>query len=133
MRAVERPNILVTATAIVFFAVSVVLIFAADEVLAVARAQGASGTRLELALLQLFGAAVFGHAMLNWMHRYSRIGGILGRPLVMANFSHAMVAALMMLHLSRAAGWPIAALIAAAGYGVIAAAFGAKLFSATPS
>jgi hypothetical protein len=120
MRAVERPNLLVTATAIVYFAVSVV-------------AAGARGTPLELVLLQLLGAAIFGFAMLNWMHRYSRIGGILGRPLVMANLSHSMVAALMMLHLSRRTGWPPGLLILAAGHGAIAVGFGAKLFGRPPS
>src|SRR5690349_15712633 len=63
----DRPNILVTATAIVYFVASIATIFAGEELLAAFQARR---TVLELALIQLLGAALFGFAMLNWFHRY---------------------------------------------------------------
>ena len=121
----DRPNILVTATAIVYFVASIATIFAGEELLAAFQARR---TVLELALIQLLGAALFGFAMLNWFHRYSRIGGILGRPLIVANLAHAMTAALMPLQIGRGTGWPSSLMLGIVLYGSIAVAFGSKLF-----
>lgn len=121
----EKPNPLLTFSAVAYFVVSVALIFAGDELL---RFTGATGTLLELALLQLLGAAVFGLSMLNWMSRYSRIGGIYGRPLVIANFTNAATATLMLFHLWRRAGTSTALALTLGLYAVFALAFGAKLF-----
>ena len=121
----DRPNVLVTATAIVYFVASVGMIFAGEELLTAFQAQR---TMLELALIQLLGAALFGFAMLNWFHRYSRIGGILGRPLIVANLAHTMTAALMLLQIGRRTGWPPSLLLGIVLYGSIAIAFGSKLY-----
>jgi hypothetical protein len=121
----DRPNLLLTASAVVYFIAALPAIFAGDELLDWA---GAGGTPLELALLQLLGAAIFSLAMLNWMSRYSLTGGIFGRPLVVANFTNSGISALMLFHLSRQAGVSAALGIALGFYALIALAFGARLF-----
>lgn len=118
-------NPLLTASAIVYFMASLAAIFAGGELLEFA---GAAGTPLELALLQLLGAAVFSLAMLNWMNRYSRTGGIFGRPLVVTNFANSAISALMLIHLARRAGVSAALGIALGFYILLALAFGARLF-----
>lgn len=121
----DKPNLLLTASAVAYFVASVPAIFAGEELLDLA---GAAGTSLELALLQLLGAAFFSLAMLNWMNRHSPIGGIFGRPLAVANFTNGAISALMLFHLARQAGVPAPLGIALGFYTLIALAFGAKLF-----
>ena len=48
-------------------------------------------------MLQLFGALNLGFAMLNWMIRGGRIGGIYNKPIATANFMHFGVGALALL------------------------------------
>jgi hypothetical protein len=121
----DKPNLLLTASAVVYFIAALPAIFAGDELLDWA---GAVGTPVELALLQLLGAAIFSLAMLNWMNRYSVTGGIFGRPLVVANLTNSAISALMLIHLSRQVGLSAALGIALGFYAVIALAFGARLF-----
>ena len=121
----DKPNLLLITSAVVYFIASVSAIFAGDEMLKLA---GAAGTPLELALLQLLGAAVFSLAMLNWMSRYSLTGGIIGRPLVVVNIANSAISALMLIHLARQEGVSAALGIALGVYALMALAFGAKLF-----
>lgn len=95
----ERPNLLLVAAAAVCLVAAVALLFAADDLLRLATG---TAPALDVAVLQLLGAALFGFAMLDWMNRYARIGGIYGRPLVVANFAHFATAALMLGHLATA-------------------------------
>jgi hypothetical protein len=120
----ERPNLLLTGTAIAYFGVSLAFLFAGEELL---RSAGAAATPVERALLQLLGAALFALAMLDWLNRYSLLGGIYGRPLVVANLSHAAIGALMLVHLVRELGASAPLLAALAFYGVLALLFGATL------
>ena len=121
----EKPNLLLTFSAAAYFLVSVALIFTTEELLGFA---AAAGTVLEIALLQLLGAALFGLAMLNWMSRYSRTGGIFGRPLVVANFANAFIATMMLVHLWREDRLSTPLMCALVFYAALALAFGAKLF-----
>ena len=121
----DRPNLLLTLSAVAYFVVSLALIFTTEELLGFA---GAAGTVLEIALLQLLGAALFSLAVLNWMSRYSRTGGIFGRPLVVANFANAMIAVLMLFHLWREHRLSTPLMFAFGFYAVLALAFGARLF-----
>lgn len=91
-----------------------------------------TATQLDVALLQLIGAALFGFAMLNWLSRYSLVGGIYSRPLVVANLAHTATAALMLGHL---AVWqPLSAWLAAAtlAYAALGVAYGARLVLPLP-
>ncbi len=48
-------------------------------------------------VLQLLGAVYFGFAFLNWMNKNKVLGGIYGRPIVMANFIHFLMGALALI------------------------------------
>lgn len=120
---------LLTASAIVYAAGALPLLFAPAEILV-----GLGGERSALAetLLQLVAGLLFGFAMLNWMSRAGRVGGIYNRPLVVANFAQAAIvtATLARTVPGAGAGWPgWAALIVWAALGL---GFTAKLFS-TPA
>jgi hypothetical protein len=115
---------LLTATAAIYFLAAIALLFAPAELLQAAGEQ-ASGSAV--AVLQLLGSALFGFAMFNWMQRYSAMGGIFGRHLVVANLAHAATAALLLGHLAIDRQLPAALLPALAIYSAIAIAFGLKL------
>jgi hypothetical protein len=126
----SRPNVLLVGSAVVYFAAAVVCIFAGDEVLV---RSAAAGTPLERILIQALGAALFGFAMLNWMNRFATIGGIYGRPLIVANFAHAFTAAMVVLQVSRRTSLTMPARAALAAYGTIAIAFGVALVTSPAS
>jgi len=126
----ERPNLLVLGSAVLYFAAALPLLFAPDELLTYA---GANPSTLDSALLQVIGSALFGFAMLNWMNRFGVIGGIYGRPLVIANFTHAATATLLLGHVAMRAPFTVPLTIVVVLYGALAVAFGYKLFAAPRS
>src|SRR4051812_7200642 len=75
-------RVLMTATVVVMTVAGLAATFAPDEI---AAAAGGVGSRAIVVVLQMAGALYLGFAMLNWMSRGSSLGGIYGRPLVMAN------------------------------------------------
>jgi hypothetical protein len=75
-------NRLVLAASLAYGLPGLALTFGPDEVL---RSAGGSATPLDLWLVQLLGAALLGLAVLNWVQRYALVGGIYGRPLLLAN------------------------------------------------
>lgn len=118
---------LLTVSALVYFATGLPLLFAPDHLLAML---GRPVDQFEVATLQLLGCATFGFGMLNWMSRFSTIGGIFGRPLVVANFAYAGSAAMLLLRfdLISRLGWAFG--FVAAVFGVIAASFAVRLYKA---
>lgn len=77
----------------------------------------------------LLGAALLGLGMMTWMTRHAPIGGIYGRPVLMANLMHFLVGGLALLRVvldGAGAGWPAAL---GAFYLAGAASYGALLFS----
>ena len=121
----ERPNPLLLTSALLYFVAAIALLFAPRELASLAGAAGGSG---QDALLQVLGSALLGFSMLNWSNRYSRLGGILGRPLILANLAHAATAALLLVRVAVAP--PIVATLVGATivYAGLAIAFGAVLF-----
>ncbi|MGH8636894.1 MAG: hypothetical protein ACREUZ_07145 [Burkholderiales bacterium] len=120
-----RFNPLLTASALVYLLAGMAFIFAGEELL---RGTGASGTPVEIALVQLLGAAVFGLGMLNWMNRFAQVGGIYGRPVVVANFANAFTSALMLVHVAREVPMNVPLAAGLATYALLALGFGARLF-----
>jgi hypothetical protein len=55
---------------------------------------------------QLLGAAWLGMAALNWLNRSTVLGGIYGRPVVMANLALYCVSALVLLRAAERADFP---------------------------
>jgi hypothetical protein len=101
------------------------LLFAPEEALTFA---GAPHSTLNMTLLQVIGSAIFGFAMLNWLNRYSRVGGIFGRPVVAGNLAHAGTAALLLGHTASRASFSIVLTVVLVLYGSLALAFGFRFF-----
>ncbi|MEO8431470.1 MAG: hypothetical protein ABI592_08175 [Acidobacteriota bacterium] len=78
-------------------------------------------------LAQLFGAALLGLASLNWFHRYAEVGGVFGRPVLLTNLVFVVVAFFATLGVWRHQGG-VAFLAAVVGLGLLALAFGLRLF-----
>ncbi len=53
-------------------------------------------------MLQLWGAALLGYAMLNWTSRGSILGGIYGKAISLGNFMHYFVGAAALIKLTNA-------------------------------
>lgn len=123
----DRPNPLLLASAVLYFAASLPLLFAPDEML---RFAGTPPSTLNSAFLQVIGSALFGSAMLNWMNRHGVFGGIYGRPVVIANFTHSATAALLLGKIAIRVPFSPPLVAAVVLYGVLAVAFGYKLFTA---
>ena len=89
---------------------------------------GADGNRLLQGLIQLSGALYFGFAMANWMGKGLTIGGIYGRPLSIANFTHFFIGAIALLKVlpSGDISWPFATILAV--YMLFAVLFGYLVF-----
>lgn len=85
------------------------------------------GLAIELAL-QFLGAVYFGFGMLNYMSKGAVVGGIYGRPLVVGNFSHFLIAALALLKAQNLLSTFPWLWILAAVFGLLAVAFGRLLF-----
>ena len=122
-----KSNLLLSGSAALYFAAGVPLLFAPGELCELASGACDEGHALTL---QALGAALFGFAMLNWMNRFTRVGGILGRPLLVANLAHVASAFLLLVRPALAAPRSPYLLAATAGYLLLAIAFGSRLFVA---
>ena len=76
-------------------------------------------------VIQLLGGCLFGFAMMNWMAKGSRIGGIYNKPLAVGNLMHFMIGAFTLFKLASAGTLLV---IAAGIYAAFAVAFGLLVF-----
>jgi hypothetical protein len=123
-RSVVISSIVSRTSALVLLLGGLALLFASDTLLPML----APGFPRNAAWLgQLIGAAWLGVAALNWLQRTVLIGGIYGRPIVLANFVLYFISALSLLRaLPRASASPMAwAIVAPAA--VLAIVYGALL------
>lgn len=119
---------LLSATAGLFAAGGVVMLFIPDTVLGVLGA----GPKAPSWSVQLLAAAWWGFAALNWASRGAIVGGIYGRPLVVANWTHFLIGTLV---LGRAALAGALGLVTWTVLGILvlfAGAFGVRLFVGPP-
>jgi hypothetical protein len=80
-------------------------------------------------LIQVFGAAYLGFAMLNWMARHNLIGGIYSRPVAMGNMIHFAIAALALVKGAMSGSARTSEMIGAAlVYTIFAVWFGLVVF-----
>ena len=121
----NRPSPLLVISAIIYFAVALPLLFAPAELLSFA---GVSTSILDRTLLQVVGSAIFGFAMLNWLNRYARVGGIFGRPVVASNLAHAGTATLLLGKVASGASFSTPLTVVLVLYGSLALAFGLTFF-----
>ena len=117
------PRALLTASAIFLGLAGLGLTFLPQELLLHVRQPDA---HILVVFVQTIGAAYLAFAMLNWMSRGSTIGGIYGRPLVVANLVHFTMVAILLVRWA-AAGAPPGVLIFAALYAIFAVWFGATM------
>lgn len=57
---------------------------------------------------QLLGAAWLGMAALDWLHRRTLLGGVYGRPVVLANTALYFITAMVLLRAAAGRGVPVA-------------------------
>ena len=81
--------------------------------------------------IQVIGALYFGFAMTNWIAKSHLIGGIYGRPVLIGNISHYIIAALALVKFSIKGASGITILIVTVIYSVFAISF-VYLFFANP-
>lgn len=113
-------RILATASALVLAVAGGLLLFASDELVP----RLVPGVRAEAAWIgQVLGAAWLGLAALNWMSRGSVLGGIYGRPIVMANAVMYFITTTVLMK-APLDGPPFAAIVP----GVFAVLYGSLLF-----
>jgi len=119
-------RVLMTASAAFLAALGVGITFLPQEL---AAHVGAPVEGAAVLLMQLLGALYLGFAMLNWMNRGNRIGGIYGRPVSIANFFHFAVGALALVRGIAGHGFTLELAAVTAAYSVFAAWFGWVLFT----
>ena len=77
---------------------------------------------------QLLGAGWLAVAALNWLQRSTVLGGIYGRPTVLANFTLYFVSALSLLRGLSTASTPLIVWVVSGAASALAVAYGALLF-----
>jgi hypothetical protein len=120
-----KLNLLVVTSAVVYAIPGLVFTFAPDEVLL--RLGVVAGPPLLHWLLELLGGALLGMAIMNAMQRYAMVGGVYGRPLLVANLALLSIGGLSSLRLWRSTG-DQRVLIAAIVSCALLAAYGRLLF-----
>ena len=75
-------RLIILVSALILFAVGGAALFAGDELARLFDAGDSNGLTLAI---QLTGSGLLGFAVLDWMSRGNRIGGIYGRPLGIGN------------------------------------------------
>jgi hypothetical protein len=78
-------------------------------------------------LAQLLGAAWLGVAALNWLQRAALLGGIYGRPVVLANLALYFISALSLLRTLLRSAAPLTLWALLVPLALLAAAYGALL------
>jgi hypothetical protein len=83
-----NTKLIMTSTAIFFAVIGISLTFAPDHIIRLLGMSDAVELRL---ILQLLGSTYYAFAMLNWMAKGAKVGGIYNRPIAVANLTHFLV------------------------------------------
>lgn len=89
--------------------------------------------RFTVALIQLAGALYIAFAMLNWSAKGALLGGIYGRPIVLANFTHFAIGGIVLVKIVAAGQLHVDVAVLTFVYVVFAAWFGFVLFGRGPT
>lgn len=119
-----NSSVLSHISALLLFAGGLVLLFASDVVLAAVTPGFPSAAAW---LGQLLAAAWIGVGTTNWLQRRAMLGGIYGRPTVLANLALYFVSALSLVGALLRGNAPPVLWVAAAIAGVMAVAYGVLL------
>ncbi len=115
-----NTRILMTAAAIVLALLGLGALFAPQELLT---GIGATPSGLLPSLVQLFAAALLALAMIDWMQKDSRIGGIYNRPVAMGNLIHFAIGAMTLVRFTLHPHPPVYAIVVTVVYAAFAAGF----------
>ncbi|MEJ6788082.1 hypothetical protein BrevBR_00910 [Brevundimonas sp. BR2-1] len=96
-------------------------LFASDELASLSSTSPSSALA---PALQIIGGALLGFALLNWFNRRSRVGGIYGRPIGLANLMFSGVLAITVGRAALQGALPVQASLLAGIFGAITLAFG---------
>lgn len=124
-----RTNPLLAISAAVYALPGLALLFAPREILA---ASGAPASAVADWLAQVLGAALLGFAWINWLHRYTRTHGILGRTVLLPNLIFVTTAFWLALGAWRRDPEIRLFVWASIVLGALAVAFGSRLFAKSP-
>ena len=119
---------LLFGSAILLMGLGIAMLFLPDEIAAVLIGSGHATTPV---VIQLLAGAVFALGILDWMNRYATVGGIHGRPVVLANFAFFFITTTTLARFSSGVRGDVALWIAVGVCGVLAA-FYARLFFSSP-
>src|SRR4051794_8097057 len=122
-------RLILTFSAIVLFVAGGGALFAPDEL---ARAVDPSASRSLAVIVQLLGSGFLGFALINWMSRRNRIGGIYARPLGMGNLLLFATAALTLGKAATAESLPVAGIGVCVVLAMLAASFAWLVFAHDP-
>ena len=117
------------ASAVLLALLGMTALFAPQEILAYA---GRQPDAFSVTLMQLAGAAWLAFALLDWAARGNMMGGIYGRPIALANFTHFAIGAIVLVKVVLRTPAVVPAFVVTAAYCVLAAAFGWILFVRDP-
>lgn len=115
---------IMTGSALLFAALGAAPLFAPEEL-----AWRLGAPALSALLLQLLAAAWLSLAALDWIGRRAIYGGIYGRGIVMANFTHGFIGTTVLANAGVRTGFGIEGWVLTAVFIVQAGAFGWLLFS----
>ena len=121
-----NTRLLMRASAALLVALGLAATFMPEEILG---RFGAAPVGAGVVLVQLAGALYLGFAFLDWMTQGNLIGGIYGRPVAIANFSHFMIGALALAKAVVAGARAPEMMVGAAVYGLFAVAFAFVAFT----
>ncbi|HSY51502.1 MAG TPA: hypothetical protein VLC46_22050 [Thermoanaerobaculia bacterium] len=118
-------RILMTAAALVLALAGLGALFAPQELLT---SFGAAPSGFLPPLVQLLAAALLALAVIDWMAKGSKVGGIYNRPIAVGNLMHFAVGAITLARFVFGGHPPAFAIAAAVVYSVFAIAFGVLVF-----
>lgn len=118
-----RPTLIIAPVAVGLGLLGVAFIFAPEEI-----ARLVSLDPTAALPLTMWGAAMFGLALLNWNGRNAIYGGIYGRPILLGNLAHAFAGFMALIGVATLDGpWPVLAVTVF--YGLYAAGYARIMFS----
>jgi hypothetical protein len=118
-------KVLLSATALLFGLPGLFLLFAPDVILV---SLGEPVAKVPLLMCQLAGAMAFAMAVNNWMARGAAIGGIYGRPLLVANLAAMLTCGFSLVNAEALAHGPAPTVVGVV-FLLFAAAFGRLMFA----
>ena len=124
-----QGRFILTLSAITLFVIGGAALFGPDEIahlLDPASSQGAA------VAIQLFGGSLMGFAIMDWMSRRNRIGGIYARPLGLGNFVLFATAALTLVKAIGRGHLPSWVSAICALFAILAISFGWLVFGHDP-